>query len=150
MFQFSAKDVENLVNGAKWLLGFEESGHQWTDYHNSVVNYHLQSGRLPHPETHNKAEAQQWALQVGRSLNRINQSSMVASFAALALHLGLSELQAKQFVLGIAEHLYDVSGLSKAVGVLWDQLMTHQQSHDSIEIASSGRTVNNYIKKRLS
>ena len=57
--------------------------HKWTDYHDDVIDHHLETGIMPHVETHTKDEAKGWARGISRSFKVVDVASLVGSVGAI-------------------------------------------------------------------
>jgi len=110
--------------------------HRWTSDHDKVIDYHFDTGHLPHIETHTKEEAKGWARNVSRVFTVVEQCSLVASFVAILLHHDMPQLEAKKLTLDISHLLGDVSQFSNVIGGLWDEFKLHEKQ----EVDSTTRT----------
>ena len=59
--------------------------HEWTDYHDDVVNHHIRLGEMPHINTHTKTKAMSWAANIGDYFDELTVGSLVASVVALIM-----------------------------------------------------------------
>ncbi|MBW4597531.1 MAG: hypothetical protein KME46_32700 [Brasilonema angustatum HA4187-MV1] len=124
-----------------------EPSHQWTDYHDAVVDHHFKLGEMPHVETHTKAQAMTWMHNIGDYFQTLSKDALIASIGSFLIHHYVEGEEAKRLALELSHHCGSVSMFASLIGSFWDKHISHTQ-REGQPIMNTGRLATAHFRSQ--